>query len=292
MNIQSTSTARMARFGAGAVVIRAKGDEPLSLIEMEAATPSVFAETAHESRSTAFTHISTVSVLAALQEEGFHAFEVRQGGSRDVAKRSFTKHLLKLRRVGDSPSKVGDSVREVLLLNGHDGTTSYRLMSGVFRMVCSNGMIVADGQASDIRIRHKGDIVQEVIDAAYTIVDDGRRIDDAMANMRAIQLSQGEREAFAEAALHLRYSEEEMPEINPRQLLAPRRSQDAGNSLWATLNVAQEHLEHGGLTYRQRSETTRRVSHRTTRPVNAIDGSINLNRALWLLATRLQELKA
>lgn len=292
MSHQNLSPSRMSKFGSGAIIVRSRGDDPLTLAEIEARTPSVFAVDKHESRSERFTYVPTIDVLGALAQEGFHPYEVRQGGSRDVAKRAFTKHLVKLRKVGARPSKVGDSVREVLLLNAHDGTSSYQLMSGLFRLVCLNGMIVSDGQAQHVRIPHKGDIIHEVIDAAYTIVDDGARIDKAVENMQHIELSVGEQNAYAEAALHLRYAEDEVPALDPRRLLHPRRMADQGSDLWRSFNRVQENLEHGGIAYNQRSETTRRIAHRHTRPVNSIDGSVALNRALWTLTEKLRELKA
>jgi uncharacterized protein DUF932 len=41
----------------------------------------------------------------------------------------------------------------LILLNSHDGTSSYQLMSGVFRIVCRNGLIVSEGEAQMIRCR-------------------------------------------------------------------------------------------------------------------------------------------
>ncbi len=42
----------------------------------------------------------------------------------------------------------------LILLNSHDGTGSYQLMSGVFRIVCRNGLIVSEGEAHMIRVPH------------------------------------------------------------------------------------------------------------------------------------------
>lgn len=291
MQVSHVSNARMSRFGNG-VVIRSRNSDPLDIDLMRRATPSVFAEDKHTSRSERFTYVSTAGVLEALREEGFHPFEVRQGGSRDEEKRGYTKHLIKLRKLGEVTRNVGDTIREILLLNAHDGTSSYRLMSGVFVMVCSNGMIVADGEMSDIRIPHKGEIVDQVIDAAYTIIDDGKRIDDHMKHMKAIALNPAEQIAFAESALQVRYGDD-TPPIQPRQLLAPRRHADNAPDLWHTFNRVQENMiERGGLNYMHRNETTRRIQRRETRPVNGIGENVKLNQALWSLAEKMRELKS
>ena len=132
-NISNFTSNRVARFGSGGTILRARGVEPLTDDALQTAAPSVFADGKHTSRSDRYTYIPTIEVLNGLRKEGFEAFEVRQGGSRDNEKRGFTKHMLRLRQRGDR--EIGDSVRELILLNSHDGTSSYQLMSGLFRMV-------------------------------------------------------------------------------------------------------------------------------------------------------------
>ena len=47
---------------------------------------------------------------------------------------------------GDSrPCSCRDSVPEVVFLNSHDGTSAYQLRMGIFRVVCTNGLIVSRG---------------------------------------------------------------------------------------------------------------------------------------------------
>lgn len=285
---QPTNSARIARFGSGGAILRSKNG-PLTDEQIIEAAPSVFAMDKHSSRSEKYTYIPTSEVLKGLRKEGFSPYEVRQGGSRDEEKRGFTKHMLRLRREGDR--QVGDSFREIILLNAHDGTSSYQLMSGIFRLVCSNGLVVADGQAQSIRIPHKGDIVDQVIEGAYQIISEGEVIENAMQGMRALELKPAEQEAFAAAAAELRFEEGKAP-VEPRQLNAARRSADQGGDLWHTFNRVQENLVRGGIGYYQRNPETRRASFRHTRPVNSIDGNITLNRALWTLASKMQEIKA
>ncbi len=61
--------------------------------------PSVFADTAHDSRSERFMPIPTYRVIDAMRQEGFGVTEVMQSRSRDASKRDFTKHLLRLSRL-------------------------------------------------------------------------------------------------------------------------------------------------------------------------------------------------
>jgi hypothetical protein len=62
------------------------------------------------------------------------------------------------------------------------------------------------------------------------------------------------------------------------------------------MNVVQENVIKGGLhgTQWATDEHTGRRTHRrvTTREVKGIDQDVKLNRALWMLAERMAELKA
>jgi hypothetical protein len=267
------------RFGGNSTAYRQ--DTPLDDNQLRRIAPSIFAEHPHESRTERYGYIPTITVLDGLRREGFEPFMVAQSGSRTEGKADFTKHMLRLRHPGQI---VGEMTPEVVLINSHDGTSSYQMMAGIFRFVCQNGMVAGE-VVEDIRVRHTGsNIVDDVIEAAYEVVDGFDRVAGSIEGMKATPLALPEKIAFADAALALRY--EDRAPIAAQQLLRPHRAEDAEDNLWATLNLCQESLVKGGL--KGRSASGRRT---TTRPVQSIDGDVRLNRALWILADRMVELK-
>lgn len=290
---------RLARFGSGGTLLRAKHGTALEEQQILMAVPSIFAAEKHSSRSEKYTYIPTIEVLRGLLKEGFQAVEVRQGGSRDEEKRGFTKHMIRMRHAGDSlerMAQVGDSVREIVLINSHDGTSSYQLMNGLFRLVCTNGLITCDSGEMQ-RVAHKGDIIGQVIEGAYTVLSQSKEVAERVSDMQGLTLNEGEQQAFAEAALSLRFTgkdengEAKEAPIEPKALLTVRRVDDNGSDLWRTYNRVQENVIQGGNGYMHRAANGR-LSRRETRPVNSIDGNVTINRALWVLAKRMQELKA
>ncbi|MGH8549816.1 MAG: DUF932 domain-containing protein [Blastocatellia bacterium] len=255
-------------------------DRPLTIREIDSVAPSIFAEGPHESRSSRYTYIPTGVVLEGLRKEGFEPFMVCQARTRDETRRDFTKHMIRLRHASQI---AGAEVNEIILVNSHDGTSSYQMLAGVFRFVCHNGLVCGD-VVEDLRIPHRGNPVGEVIEGAYRILDDFERVDAARQEMKAVILTPDEQTAFAKAALALRY-EGEAP-VSAYQVLRPRRADDAGQDLWSTFNVVQERLIRGG--QRGTNRTGKRI---TTRPVTGIDNNVRLNRALWVLAGEMAELK-
>jgi hypothetical protein len=60
---------------------------------------------------------------------------------------------------------------EVILINAHDGSCAYKLMAGMFRFACANGIIVGE-QWKPIHVPHKGrDTVAKVIEGTYEVVE-------------------------------------------------------------------------------------------------------------------------
>jgi len=157
----------------------------------------------------------------------------------------------------------------------------------MFRFVCQNGLVCGDTFA-DVRVPHKGNVADHVIEGAYEVLHGFEQVEDSRDTMRAITLDDGEAEVFARSALVLKYDEpgKTLP-ITESQILRPRRFDDNLADLWSTFNRVQENLVKGGLTGRSANGRRQR-----TRPVQGIDQNVRLNRALWLLAEGLRRLKA
>ncbi len=270
-----------SRFGRNKQVLRS--ELPLTDTQICAVAPSIFAVDKHASRSARYTYIPTGDVLRGLRQEGFLPFMVCQTQCRDEAKNDHTKHMIRLRHAGQIN---GHEANEIILLNSHDGSSSYQMLSGVFRFVCANGMVCGDIQ-SDIRIRHKGNIVDNVIEGAFRVLDDFELVNGQKEAMKSLTLNEGEQAAFARAALTLKYETAVTPApITETQLLRPRRIEDRTDDLWTTFNRVQENMIKGGLRGR-----TATGQVRTTREVKGIDQNVKLNRALWLLADEMRRLK-
>jgi hypothetical protein len=284
-------TTTLPRFSSANGAVNFRSRTPLELDQLRRLAPSIFAERPHGSRSDRYTYIPTSEILAGLMAEGFQPFSVMQGGTRDAEKKGFTKHLIRLRHQGTVGVEVGGTFPEIVLLNSHDGTSSYRLMGGLYRLICSNGMVVADTMISDVRIPHKGDQQAAVIDGCITLLDEIPRVMDSVQTMRALTLSPAEQSAFAAAALVARYDGEQAP-ITPDQVIRARRAADSSPSLWHVFNRAQENLTQGGVRYFQRDGQGRIQAERKTRPINGIDQNTTVNRALHALAQEMAKIKS
>lgn len=263
-----------------------RSDRPINDETIARYAPSIFAVEPHERMSEKYTEIPTINVLNGLRKEGFQPFMVAQTRTRDASRREFTKHMMRLRRPEDT-AQQGEA-NEIILINSHDGSSSYQLTAGVLRFVCMNGLICGDNIQTQ-KVRHSGDVVGRVIEGAYSIVDEFERVDASKGLMRSILLKEPQQLAFARAALSLKYDVDNTHSapISASQLLQPRRFEDRNNDLWTTFNRVQENLVQGGL--RGHSESGRRIR---TRGITGVNSDLKLNKALWTLADEMAKLAA
>lgn len=265
-----------SRFGR---INQIRRDRPLTHEELMQYTPSVFGEDKHTSRSEKYTYIPTITLLENLRREGFEPFFACQSRVRDPGRRDYTKHMLRLRRAGQI---TGQQVPEIIILNSHSGESSFQLLPGVFRSVCTNSLVC--GQSfGEIRVPHRGDIAGKVIEGAYDVLGVFDRVEEKREAMQSLLLPPPAQQALAKAALTYRFGEEHQP-VAATQILTPRRYEDRKDDLWSVFNRIQENLLKGGLPGR-----TVQGKRTHTRAVNGIDGDVKLNRALWVMAEQMQQ---
>lgn len=268
---------------------------PLTLDTLQARHPAVFATQEAGHLSDKYLFIPTATIVSRLMDSGWVCVSAAEARVTKAERDGFQRHMLRFHRVDAAPVRdVGDLVPELILTNSHDGTSAFRLHMGLFRLVCSNGMVVADQTLQSISVRHSGKAPDDIIDASFTLMADVPQLMESVRHMQSLQLQKPEQRALAEAAAVLRWSATDAetgslitPPVSPDQLLRPRRYGDDKADLWTTMNVVQENLMQGGL--RTRTSTGRRNS---TRAVSSPAEDVRLNKALWTLAEALRKSRA
>ncbi|MFH2069329.1 MAG: DUF932 domain-containing protein, partial [Candidatus Omnitrophota bacterium] len=228
---------------------------PLTIEQLWTIAPSIFAVTPVSNVSTRYCFVPTMRVIETLGKTGWYPVSAQQTKARTSEGMIYKKHLIRFGHA-DLPA-INGCAPEIVLLNSHDTTSSFCLMSGLFRFACLNGLLVYDAMFSAFVIRHIGYRDQQILEAEYRLVDEFPRISRRISEFQNIPLSWEERIDFAGSAARVRWHTE-VPAINPVDLLVSRRSEDAGETLWTVLNVIQENLFRGGIAGFSRKNTARR----------------------------------
>lgn len=252
----------------------------LSLQELQRMAPAAFAERAAAHTGARYVFINTRDIVRALMDAGFEPTAATQTQSRQSAGATHARHMLRFQPVVQTLT-LDDVLGEIVLINSHDGRSAYTLRAGLFRPVCTNGMLTALGDFGLIHVSHRGNVVANVVQAAQRIAGGFGRIGEVVGEMRRTPLSEGQQLDFAREALGLRFAGHAEPPVQPAQLLERRRMADLGDDVWRTFNAVQEHCLGGGLPGR-----TARGRAMHTRGIRAIREHVRLNAGLWELALR------
>lgn len=178
--------------------------------------------------------------------------------------------------------------------NSHDGSSSFNLMAGLFRLACSNGMVVADSTFGSHKIRHMGYADYLVKDAIEDMMESIPRIESRVKEFQEIELTKDEAGVYVQSALIAKYGEEAVNdrEFRKDMILAPKRREDTGDSLWKIYNRVQEKLINGGrFEVKQDRERAYRKYVGKAKAVNSINENIRINQALWTLTEEMAKIK-
>ncbi len=262
-------------------VLRNTDLDPLSDRQLLEFAPTIFAKNGIPGVSERYGYVSSKSVIDAMRDSGFEPVEVRQSRRRDTDRMPFTKHMMKFRPAGKIKGILcGDVVPQVVMLNSHDRSSGFHLHAGLYRLVCSNGLMVSDGASVEpIKVPHTARMVQNVLDRSKELIKCMDGVYRLREDMLSTMLSEKQALAFATQALTVRPPRVAAPD--PASLLEARRPEDEEMSLWHIFNRVQENMLRGGLT--TTAENGKQV---TTRGIGRIERDVQINSGLWSLAAQ------
>jgi len=221
-----------------------------------------------------YTFIPTTRIVDDLQSLGW--FPVRILGNMKPTALA-ARHVVRLRREDDMLTKVNDVAPELVVLNSHDGLSSFRLQAGLFKLACSNGLVVAQAIFASIAIRHLRYTYESVSHAVQNYAVRIPEILEHVDHLKSVNFSDDRKIRFAEEVIRLRFPDGTAygQRIDIEQALRPMRTEDSENNLWTTFNILQEKVMQGLL----RTEGQKKI-----RKIHSPQRDIELNQAMFSLA--------
>ena len=111
---------------------------------LRAQAPSIFASGPMQGVSDRYTFVPTVRLVDGLREQHWVPVAVEEQRIRNEARRGYQKHLIRFRRA-EQMETLDEWNVELVLVNSHDRGCTYQLHAGIFRRVCSNGLVLSEG---------------------------------------------------------------------------------------------------------------------------------------------------
>ena len=262
-----------------------------SLEELKEIAPSIFTKKGSDKTSSKYTHIPTDRVINDLELLGWKVVDAKEVNARQD--KGYQKHLVVFRNPDVSINKKSTNVDgevfedivfpQILVTNSHDGKNSFKFQAGLYRMVCENGLVIADQQFEDYTIRHMGydfEALQGVIKDMISNLD---LTVESMNKMRKIELDENQQFEFAKKLLDIRvegtdnmYKEDQIGDI-----LVPQRKEDFGDDLWSVFNRVQENIVEGNFKYYNAKTLG---SERQARPIKNFKQDMDVNKKLFSAA--------
>lgn len=247
--------------------------------EIQAQAPAVASMEAATNVSGKYVHVPTMELIDDMEKLGWQVSDVKQVGSKK-GMQAYKKHLVVFRNPEIViQSNDGETVYPQLLLsNSHDGLSSFQFRAGLFRLVCTNGLVISTKDFGSMSIRHKGYSFEELKKTVLELVEKLPVTIETLNKFREVTLSEEQKVEFALAAIGVRFGENGA-EVEVQELLKPTRKEDEGNELWQVFNIIQEKLTRGGFKYK--ASTGR---NKTARSIKNFNRDIQLNEQLYELA--------
>ena len=259
--------------------------KPLTNEQLKAKAPSLFQDQPYHEVSSKYHFIPTIDIIEQLRSENWYPVTVNEAGVRDLDKDGFQQHYVRFQHFSDLINQSSNVV-ELLLFNSHDRSKSFTISAGIYRCICSNGLVIADSVFNSYKIKHLGDRENDVANAVSRIAQVKPKLLSKISKFENIILNQDEKEAFLRSAIPLRFKEH-LELDNPNDLLEPLRGEDMKNDIYTTLNVLQENFLSSKITGYNK-DTGRRF---TSKEITSISKDVEINKGLWEIAERIASIK-
>lgn len=262
-------------------MLNIKSQEFLTKEQIKEKANSIFAEKGASNTSEKYSHIPTYKVIEDMELLGWRVSDVKEVRARRNV--GYQKHLVVFRNPDIAiDGKDGDSVfPQILLTNSSDGKNAFTFRAGLFRLVCENGLVIADQDFADLRIRHVGYDFNELQKTITDIVEKLPLTVESMNKFKQTQLTEKQIEEFAQRALEVRFGETEIRRItiDLSTFTKAVRKEDEGCDLWSVFNRIQEKVIDGDFEYNFATKK------RKARRIKNFQKDIELNSRLYSLAT-------
>ena len=269
-------------------------DSYLTKEQIKNSAPLIFAEEpTNPDVSDKYLFVNTETIIDDLEKLGWLPVQAAQRKARKAEGTIFSKHMVAFQNpdIMIKSEDGDDAYPRILLTNSHDGMQAFKFSVGIFRLVCSNGLVVADEQFSDFKIKHKGYTFEELRGVVNQAVADLPNRVQVMNDMKNRVLSKEEKEQLAIDAMLIRAgikpNSQEAKKFDYdadtiEDILEPKREADKGNDLWRVFNVIQEKITQGEFHAALKGAKVRKV-----RKIKSFEKDLQVNKDLFKLATAL-----
>lgn len=254
----------------------------LSLDQVRSMAPQAFAETAKPGVSQKYSFLPTSRIIEDMDKLGWKVSAAKAGKYRNNDNKAYGNHFIGFFHpdifIKDANGEI-EAYPQVVVFNSHTGRGSFRFEMGIFRLVCSNGMVIKSSDMGSFQLKHSGYTFEELQRLIEAAVERMPEIAGKINTFGQRLMSPEEQRAFAKSAFALR-SDRLLTPNELEDFIAPRRKEDEGDSLWLVLNRIQESVIKGGSL----AEPKVKKGKKAFKGIKNIHRDFKINQELWEMA--------
>lgn len=263
---------------------------PMTEEQLRKACPYAFAEMpTNPGVSGKYIQANTKTVVDDMAKMGWYPVQAKQCREKKGSKGIRSFHMVCLQNDNIkimNPNGGTEAYVRIILQNSHDGFSSFKFMMGLYRCVCSNGLVVADAEFETFSIRHVNYTFEELRTVVNKVVSSIPNVINKMDAMSQVVPTDEQKREMAVETYKIRKGVAEEDKVNVddatiTDLLTPVRSEDNTDTLWGLFNILQEKMIKGGF-----SATGKNGKARKQRPISSIKKDADYNQKLWAIAER------
>ena len=187
-------------------------------------------------------YIPTLDVITKLQHEGWQLKGVDEQRGKN---RKISSNYVQMQHpdfsVKNSKGK-DEAYTSITISNSCNGAKPLQMSLGMFRQVCTNGLVRFDQHAEAENIKHIEVNYMNLDRFITSVTNKTGKLLNEVSEMKHKGLSLEEMRKLAHEAASLRYND--LDDINIDDLLTVNRVEDESNDLWTVFNRIQENLTH------------------------------------------------
>lgn len=232
-----------------------------------------------------YSFMSTMDIVETFQQRGWELIKTATPKVRNEQAKAFCKHILEFEHTTLSNSLSNEEKLRIHVLNSHNGTSSLQIRFGVFRLVCSNGLVVSKNTLGEFRLRHFEANKSALDGMLLNLLNKATEVNTSIEAFKSMKLNDSQAFEFAIQAKRVLKQIQPTQEFELSDLLRIRRLEDAGTSLWQIFNRIQENAIKRGYS----TTNTLTNKSRKAREIKSIDVSNRINTELWGIAESLKQ---
>lgn len=275
-------------------------DSFLSEDEIRKRCPLAYVETpTNKNVSEKYVIANTATVISDMEKLGWKVVDAKQRKGKKTASGTtrFSYHMIcfqnpdvKIIKTVTNPdgtvNEEVDCYPRIILTNSHDGLNCFHFRVGLFRLVCSNGLVIATDKFADLKIRHINYTMDELRALVNKVIEELPNQVELMTQMKSRVLTEDEKKAFVLDMLKIRKGKdlEDVLEVDDEtvlDMLEPVRDEDKSDDLWTVFNVLQEKVIKGGFSIGQEGKKARKA-----RKVTGFVKDLELNQKMFKAAMK------